>query len=159
MDTRVESFPVNREVLELVSVSIASHNCVLPVRVSEGVVHLLVSQYCDLREEGFFERLRREMGREFTYQFVDDKTLMPAVLFHYMAVRAEIFNCGPETCDRCPRSWADLTATSDRRVRHCQECRRDIKYCETCDEERLARQSGECAAYVDCPRSADTIPF
>src|SRR5262249_4182769 len=49
----------------------------------------------------------------------------------------------------CPRTWDNLRATDDARVRFCNECRRQVYYCETVAQARVLGLRGECVA-VDC---------
>jgi uncharacterized protein (TIGR02996 family) len=60
----------------------------------------------------------------------------------------------------CDRTWADLTSTGDTGVRHCEECGKDVHYCDTLADAREHSREGHCIA-VDLGiirREGDLLP-
>jgi uncharacterized protein (TIGR02996 family) len=46
----------------------------------------------------------------------------------------------------CPMEWAAMAPTDDDKVRHCDECRKSVHFCETIAEARHHAWAGECVA-------------
>jgi hypothetical protein len=55
-------------------------------------------------------------------------------------------NCPPPFRFKCTLRWEDLGTTDDPGVRHCEQCSRDVFFCQT-DEETIAHaREGHCIA-------------
>jgi hypothetical protein len=66
---------------------------------------------------------------------------------------APIHNCGLAeewSAERfsfeCPRTWDSLAPTTDPKVRSCDECRRDVHFCDDDDELIANAREGRCVA-------------
>lgn len=46
----------------------------------------------------------------------------------------------------CDKTWADMTATNDEKVRHCQTCNKSVHFCDTIADAREHSQEQHCIA-------------
>jgi hypothetical protein len=62
---------------------------------------------------------------------------------------APIWECEFEF--QCPNRWHKLRETKDQKIRHCEECKRDVHLCRTVKELKVAIDMGYCAAVPGNP--------
>jgi uncharacterized protein (TIGR02996 family) len=65
----------------------------------------------------------------------------------WLAVNSKIpiENCEPFDF-QCPKQWENLNATEDTGVRFCEECRKNVYYCNDIEEARNHAVAGDCVA-------------
>ncbi len=68
--------------------------------------------------------------------------------------KIDIENC--ELSFKCTAKWGDLKPTKVKSVRHCADCRRDVHYCTTYDELKVAVEKNYCVA-VDAADRPDRM--
>lgn len=57
-----------------------------------------------------------------------------------------IENCDEAFRFQCPKNWENLNATQDTAVRFCEECRKNVYYCNDIEEAHDHATAGECVA-------------
>jgi uncharacterized protein (TIGR02996 family) len=60
--------------------------------------------------------------------------------------RPPVEHCLPEFSFKCPKQWQDLGLTREVGVRHCDDCRQSVYYCNTLAEARAHARRGRCVA-------------
>jgi hypothetical protein len=70
-----------------------------------------------------------------------------------MRTERTIRNCTVRVKTPCPRTWDDLTPTSEPSVRHCGECGKDVYFCATDAETIDHARAGHCIAREEPHRS------
>ena len=58
----------------------------------------------------------------------------------------DVFNCPRIFEFTCPQIWDELGVTADRAVRYCDQCLKNVFYCETPEEFVRIGKAGECVA-------------
>jgi uncharacterized protein (TIGR02996 family) len=103
--------------------------------------------------EGQLTRLSKEMRRPVSARLQElAATLDP----NWLAVVSDpkIEGCGKSIGESrefrfafvCDKTWADLTATRDTRIRHCETCRENVHFCDTLADAREHSHEGHCIA-------------
>jgi hypothetical protein len=153
----ISKIQVDPRAVELVPESIARERIVLPARLVNGILHLLLPAEAALESSDTLECLRSILDRPFTHEFAVTNDLRPYVDLFYTAIYSEIANCSSALRFRCPKRWAELEPTDDVRIRLCDVCHTSVTFCTTVSELKRMAEMNECVAFLDPETQFDTL--
>ncbi|GAB4142420.1 MAG: hypothetical protein Tsb009_12740 [Planctomycetaceae bacterium] len=154
----LQKLEIKPEVLELVPMSVALRDAVLPVSIESTAIYLILP--AGLSDRDLFEleeKLAFLLNRSISFDLADRDELEKAIDFHYSFAFASIQNCEHSFKYRCPKIWLKLEPTSVPNERWCPTCEKTVTFCFT--EEDLKRLSikGECVAFNEDSESCETL--
>ncbi len=143
---RIANLKIEPNAIDYLPEALARENCVLPIRVEDGRIHVVIGRRADNHET--IEKLRFVLNREIIGAVADFDRLMKAIDEVYSLQFTEIKNCPIDFRTPCPRNWLELLPTSQGDVRFCEGCRLPVYFCQ--DEAEAIRQAslGRCVAVV-----------
>jgi hypothetical protein len=141
-------------VLDLVPQKIIHECTILPLRDDGKRLTLFCCRDSDFGRES--DRLAFIFDREIDWLPVDANLLQQAIEQRYPRGNPEIRGCLPQFRFQCPQHWLALQPTSDKRIRFCSECQRDVHWCDDNESACSLGREGKCVALSE-DGDAETI--
>lgn len=140
-------------VLDLIPQTIIHESNVLPLRDDGLRLVLFCPIDFDIGYEG--ARLSFILAREIEWVPVEATLLREAIDQRYPRGDASIRGCLPRFRFQCPQRWLALQPTTEKRIRFCPQCQREVHWCDDESTARMIGREGKCVALSD--DGADTI--
>lgn len=145
--TSIDTLHIDVAALDMVPEAVARSCSVLGITATHDTLRVLIPN--DEHYDETTNKLNRMLKRHIVIDTADRDAIDAAINFHYPAKHAEIDNCPPQFRFKCPKRWYDLDSTTDRTIRHCNECGQDVFLCRTRHEMQIHAKAGNCVALAE----------